>query len=517
MPSPELSQTSTLVLPSETEQTTRKGAVARWRDRLLWGLRAKTVVTFLIPALLTVGLFGWYVRFRFKEGLDSELGQRLINVGKSARPLLSPQVIGTFGPGDQTLRSYRNMQRKLRQLLKETGARRIYIFDEHRKSLLDTQKVDVGTKYVSLSFEDSELKAAFQGKSQAGVLFQDKKGRQYKTGFTPLFEGQDVIAVIAVEGSARYFKRIQIMQRELLVFGVLSLALVVFAGLLFAGWLVSPVKKLVGAARNIGEGNLTEEVPTLGRDEIGFLAETMEEMRQNILARDRHLQMMLSGIAHEVRNPLGGMELFSGILKEELADDPDKLSHINRIQRELRYLGDVVNSFLDYARPTTIHIAPHDWHEFLIEITMLMSSNAAEKGVELKMIKLKGETEVFFDRGRMHQVVINLVQNAIQASPTDSTIQLESRWEEGGLLFTLLDEGPGIPEEKLEQVFEPFFTTKEKGTGLGLPLAKKFVESQDGRIAIVCPPEGGTLVSIWLPQRGAESRSGVPEEKSSDW
>lgn len=198
-----LKQTSTIVLPSEAENLSKPGALARWSDRLLWGLRAKTIATFLVPALLTVGLFAWFARFRLKEALDSELGQRLISVAHSAQPLLSPQVLDTYGPGDEKIRSYLNMQRKLLQLQHATGVRRIYVFDAERKSLLDTAPTPVGTRYVSLSFEASELKATFAGQSRAGVLFQDQHGKHYKTGFAPVHLGKDVIAVIAVEGRDR--------------------------------------------------------------------------------------------------------------------------------------------------------------------------------------------------------------------------------------------------------------------------------------------------------------------------
>ncbi len=497
----ELHQTAAILLPPEGGgRGERYVAATHWWSRLLWGLRAKNIATFLIPALLTVGLFAWFARFRLRESLDVELGLRLISVARAAVPLLPSDQIDSFAPGDEKIRSYRNLQRKLRRLKKATGVRRIYVFDRDRKSLLDTKATPVGQKYVSLSFEASELKAVFSGRPKAGVLFQDKQGRQYKTGFTPLLEGKDVLAVVAVEGSALYFQQIRDLQRELFFVGLLSILLVVLTGFLFTGWLVAPVKKLVSAANRMGEGNLTESVPTLGQDEIGSLAETMEEMRLNILARDRQMQMMLSGIAHEVRNPLGGMELFSGILKEELAGDPEKLSYVDRIQRELRYLGEVVNSFLNFARPSTIHITKQDWHEFLIEIQMLLSPAMQEKDVSIELLGLPLEREISFDRSKIHQAVLNLVQNAIQASPKGGMVRLESSLEESGLLFTIQDKGTGIPEEKLEQVFEPFFTTKEKGTGLGLPLAKKFVEVHAGRIAVACPLEGGTVVSLWLPQ-----------------
>jgi signal transduction histidine kinase len=470
----------------------------RWL-RPFWGLRTKTIATFLVPALLTVGLFAWFARFRLREGLDAELGHRLISIARSATTLLPPDLLHTLQPGDRTSRTYRNLKRRLQGLQQATGVRRIYVFDRERRSLLDTDpQIPIGTRYVNLSFDEHELRAVFAGKPRASLLFQDEQGKQYKTGFAPLSDDNEVIAVIAVDGSAHYFQNLRNMQRELFVYGLLSIALVVFTGIVFAGWLLSPVRKLVYAARKMGTGELTEEIPSLRRDEIGFLAKTMEEMRQNILARDRQMQMMLSGIAHEVRNPLGGMELFSGILREELAGDEVKISHIDRIQRELRYLADVVNSFLDYARPITIQKELHNWQGFIFEIAMLLSANAEPKAISLNIVGEDIPHGISFDRARMQQVILNVVQNAIQASPPNSAISLQSELQTDCLLFSVRDCGSGIPEEQRQRVFEPFYT-REKGTGLGLPLAKKFVEAHSGMLSIECPPEGGTIVKICLP------------------
>jgi signal transduction histidine kinase len=420
-------------------------------------------------------------------------------VALSAVPLLPFDLLNPIYPDYHNTRTYRNLRRKMLRLQKATGVRRIYVFDRKRKSLMDTRKVNVGTLYVSLSFEALELDEVFRGKTRASVLFRDQKGVQYKTGFAPIYDGKRVVAAVAVEGSAAYFSTLRNTQQELALYGFLSLLLVIGAGVMFARWLAQPVRQLVQVAQNIGEGHLTEEVPKLGRDEIGFLAETMEEMRQNILTRDSQMQMMLSGIAHEVRNPLGGMELFSGILIEELEDDPEKRSHVERIQRETRYLSNVVNSFLDFARPTPLDIQAHDWSDFSFELSMLLMSDLEPKKIEMK-IDNKGELpKIPFDKSRIQQTLLNLLQNAIHASPEGGIVTLRASIEGDLIRVDVCDQGEGIPQEKLESIFEPFFTTKEKGTGLGLPLAKKFVELHKGTMSMTSELGVGTTVSLTLP------------------
>ncbi len=468
-----------------------------------WGLRAKVSLAFLLPGLFVLLGVVLFAGMRLRDGLERELGQRLISVAQAAVPLLPTEILSFFQAGDSSSRSYRSLRRKLLRLQRATGARRIYVFNRKKRSLLDTRIVPIGKEYFQLSFDALELEQVFGGKPKASILFRDRFGVDYKTGFAPVFETKGgkktVIAVVAVEGSASFFSILKDVMRSLFVIAFLTLLLVIAAMFLFSRWVVAPVSKLVTSAQDIGAGELTKPVPSLSRDEIGFLAETMEEMRKNILARDHQMQMMLSGIAHEVRNPLGGMELFSGILIEELAGDEEKLSHARRIQRELRYLANVVSSFLDFARPTVLDIQPHDLEDFYFELRMLLASDLDKKDISLKVEGDLPKT-LHFDRSRLQQALLNLIQNAIQASGQDTTISIKTSPQGEGHLIELVDQGPGIPADKLERIYEPFFTTKEKGTGLGVPLAKKFIESHGGTFSIRSEEGEGTTVLIWLPE-----------------
>ncbi len=161
-----------------------------------------------------------------------------------------------------------------------------------------------------------------------------------------------------VEASADYLTSLARFRRWLAGAGALGLGIIVLLTALMARRLTGPLGRLAGAAERIGRGDLEAAVPVETRDEVGQLAARLDEMRAALRARDERLQMMLAGIAHEVRNPLGGLELYAGLLREGLAGQPDRLAEVARVEREIGYLKNVVSDFLEYARRPRPELAP---------------------------------------------------------------------------------------------------------------------------------------------------------------
>ena len=120
-------------------------------------------------------------------------------------------------------------------------------------------------------------------------------------------------------------------------------------GFLFARTITKPIHRLVGAADEIGKGNFGKGIRIDTRDELGYLGSAMENMRKGIVERDNQLKMMLAGVAHEIRNPLGGIEIFAGLLAEEL--EGNSKEHTQKIIKEVRNLDGIITQFLEYARP----------------------------------------------------------------------------------------------------------------------------------------------------------------------
>jgi signal transduction histidine kinase len=252
---------------------------------------------------------------------------------------------------------------------------------------------------------------------------------------------------------------------------------------------------LAQSARAIGSGDLERVIDVETSDEIGVLADTLNEMRKSIQERDRQLQMMLSGIAHEVRNPLGGMALFVGLLSEELSGNQTAAKHLARIGTELDYLSRVVSDFLDFARERPVEEEELDPRQEFEQIHNLAAGDLERAGVALELEVASDVKEVKWDRERMRRSLLNLVGNAIQASKSGGKVRISLHRHDGAIVVSVWDQGDGIPDDKQERVFEPFYTTRQQGTGLGLALVKKVVEAHGGTIAFETESGQGTAAS----------------------
>jgi signal transduction histidine kinase len=257
-----------------------------------------------------------------------------------------------------------------------------------------------------------------------------------------------------------------------------------------------PLHALAGAARRMGAGDLDAAVPVAGaRGEVETLRRTLEEMRQALRARDREREVMLAGIAHEVRNPLGAMALYAGALATDVAGRPEA-AHVDRIQRELTGLSRLVEDFLDYARHRAPALEPVEGGALAEEVRQLCQPLAAERGVGLEAA---GAGAFQADRHQLRRAALNLVRNALEASPPGGAVELSVEVAGGEARLAVLDRGPGLPAEVRARLFEPFCTTRPGGTGLGLALARKVALAHGGALAVGDREGGGTAARLTLP------------------
>lgn len=470
-------------------------------------LRSKLIGVFLLPTFVSMVLYGFLAYFATRHGLEDELGKRLVAVGQT----LSAQWSEGFD-ADQIARLDPSKQRVISRLQAEltatqtrTDVRRIFVFDANSRSLVDSEaSVAFGARLYELEAHRSEVQRVFErGAASTSVLFAGQDGVLYKTGFVPITSEGEVVAAVGVEASASYFDLLTNFASALTILAILALLLIVVVATVFSRRLVAPINNLVEAAHRLGRGELHEPVAASGGgDEIAFLSRAFEEMRTDIVDRDATMQLMLSGIAHEVRNPLGGMELFCGLLREDLIDAPpsssqaDMLDKVGKIQRELTYLNQVVNDFLDFARDAPLECERFSATTFVAEVHELLGGEVLEQGAILE-VDAEDDVELTADRQKLRRALINIVRNAAQAGAP--TIRIRAYADGAQRVLDVVDDGPGIPADKLEEVFAPFVTTKEKGSGLGLALTRRIVEQHHGEISLTSEVGRGTTVRFTLP------------------
>ncbi|MFL5319472.1 MAG: ATP-binding protein [Myxococcaceae bacterium] len=488
-------------------------------------LRGRLLVAFLVPALLFFTLAGVGGYLLARRIVEDELGKSLARIAAGTASQLNGDLVLTIEPGDDKneTRVFKKTEKTLSELQTSQKLRRIFVVDVERKVRADIGGgLPVGAEMPDLARDKLELDRVLKGESAASqVLFIGSDGQTYKTGYAPLFsvtETGKVVGAVGVEGTAEFFGPLAQLSRAFLVLTVIGLLALGGIALVTASGLARPLQRLMSAALRIGSGDLSTQVAPERTVEIGTLARELEAMRQALESRDRQLKMMIAGVAHEVKNPIGGMELFSGLLKDELQSTTpsmkDAQSHVQRIQGELDYLKRIVDDFLSFAREQKVALGPLRAMQLLEQARDHMQGDADKKSVKLVLVADDGSIEA--DENLLTAALVNLVKNAIQASPQGGTVSLRGAAENGEYVVQVADQGPGIPQEAQAKIFEPFFTTREKGTGLGLPLARKIVQAHRGTLTLQSVP-GDTRFAIRLPLRGtapdAPCRESVDEAR----
>lgn len=447
------------------------------RGRMSWAFLAPAVVSF--AALITLAYFA------ARATLEDEVGERLAGTAAAAAALLPSGLVARFRPGNE--RTHANLAARLRRVVEATGVRRAFLVTLDGRSLVDTapDAPPPGEPDRDLAQDRFELEQVARGERAASVLYEARDGRRYKRGFAPLFHDGAVVAVVGVEGSAAGYAGLDALRSYMLALGGLALAGLAGVVVVFSRALTAPLKRLAAAARRIGAGELDRPVrPARGAEEIVVLARTMEEMRDALLRRERELQMMLGGIAHEVRNPLGGMELFVGLLREDLSDRPDELALLGRVEAELGNLKRLVEEFLAYARRQPPERQPLDLAALVDEVATLVD-------VDLRL-EPGPDAPLAADRDQLRRLLLNLVRNARQAGATTVRVR------RAGTALVVEDDGPGVPSDQADRIFDAFYTTREKGTGLGLALCRRIAEDHGGRLVLENPGARGARFRVEL-------------------
>ncbi|MDP8255198.1 MAG: HAMP domain-containing sensor histidine kinase [Candidatus Alcyoniella australis] len=465
-------------------------------------IRSKLIVIYLVPTLAIIAGFGTVFYFMVRFSLEQEMGRRLVAIASSAALHLPLDRVHLLAPGEEESLNYEKLRERLIKVRDANEATRISLFNPDGASLLDTRAgIHIGQLLPELEADRLEIERVLTGQPTASTLFAGPSGALYMSGYAPLL-GEDglVAAMVRVDASVVFFDQLKALRRNLVFVEALAGLAIVVISLLFASRIERPIAELVDEARRIGEGELEREIEPHGEDEIGFLARSMEEMRANIVARDEHLLMLQRGIAHEVRNPLGGIGLFIDLLSEELGADQDEArGYVAKIRKELRSLDRVVNDFLDFTRSIVPEPRRVNLGEFLDEVVPLISGQALERDITVEREDGHLQDCYMLDQDLLRRVLLNLLTNSAQACGPGGLVRIVTNEGEGELRISVLDNGSGIKPENIEKIFEPFFTTKERGSGLGLSYSLKIVQALGGELKIQRAPDHGTLATVILP------------------
>ncbi|MFH1845647.1 MAG: HAMP domain-containing sensor histidine kinase [bacterium] len=461
-------------------------------------IQHRIILLFVLFATVVLLLSGWTLQWSLRQSLEAELGHKLTAVASAVAVQYGEEEVAYLQRGLGP-RATERMRETLLRMKTEAELKRIYLFDLDGRSLLDTDVVPAGEPYHQLRFYQQEMDAIGAGSAASTILFQDREDQPAMTGFAPLLAGGDAVGGVGVEGGVTFLDAIGELRTRLYVIGLFGVLAAILLGWLLARTITRPVHALVNASRKIASGDYRAPIVTRTSDEIGALATTMEEMREGVLARERELKAMLAGVAHEIRNPLGGIELFVGLLGDDVAGNAEAEQRVARIGREVGQLKNLVESFLEYARPKTPTVESCGLGNIIGECISLVEDQLMAHGIKVIVDLPSPAPVVLADPQHLKQILLNLLRNAIQAQPEGGDITFTSSRSGTTCTVTVTDAGDGIPPEAQERIFEPFFTTRQSGTGLGLAMVKSLVETNGGSIRLVRTGKDGTVFDVTLP------------------
>ncbi len=476
--------------------------------RLHLQAKATLMIALLVVTVLTGSSYLFY--FTARRALDAEMGERLVAIAKTSATQLNGEYLRVLQPGSENTRLYQSLQKKLQSMRDASEAREIYIFDLDGKSLVNPHDdVPIGSPYRALDADRMHIEQAKQGEATFSIAFHGEDDAFYKSAYAPIRdEGGNVVAILAVDASVLFLETLENMRWNMLLIGIVSTVFAIVLSLLFARSIVIPVQKLSRAAQQIKAGEFGTQVETRRKDEVGALAETFNEMSIAIKERDHklsrlaeELRQMSAGLAHEVRNPLNGMRIFLGLLKRRLTGDSKAEEMIEQVDGEIQSLNRIVTEFLDFARPTPLQCEAINLSSVVDSVIAWLQNDLNENAVQVRIADLKTLPTIEADAEQLKWVFTNLVKNAIQAIPQGGTLTISGKVNpsENTVHLQFSDTGIGMSPNVVERVFDPFFTTKDTGTGLGLAVAKRFLENHSATIECRSEEGEGTTFAISLP------------------
>lgn len=219
---------------------------------------------------------------------------------------------------------------------------------------------------------------------------------------------------------------------------------------------------------------------------------------------------LAAGVAHELNNPLGNILLYSKLVLEEIPADDPHYKNLRKIVDNVARSKKIVSDLLDYTRSTDTVMQANDVNRIVRDAASILANEIRINNVECAFSLEPVLPPVVCDRSQIQQVLVNVMQNAIQAFAAGGRLEVStSLGEPGWVLLAVRDDGPGIPGPLLSKVFEPFYTTKDKGTGLGLSICYGIVQRHGGNIWIDSSGARGTSVFVRLPAVQVEAAAPV--------
>lgn len=467
---------------------------------MIRSLRTKLALSHILPLFLLLPLLSLYLLYSLENFYTESLLQQLVSQAYLLRMEVEndPRLIAT-PTAAQTL---------LGTIAKFTSSR-VILLDQDATILASSRKEDAGR--VGTHFEPPAVSQALSGGITQGI------GPGFRTevayAVLPLRYDNQTLGALRLSYEVDDV-RAQFDQLRWLVLGGFALTAFLSLGLSLglSATITRPLRLLTGTARSIAKGNYRARVPVQGKDEVGTLAETFNEMvarlEQAELARDRQL----AAIAHELARPLTGMRAGLEALQEDMDIEPaTRESLLEGVGDEMDRLERLISTLQGLhkraLRPIELVYSEVNPDQLIRACLGNMQSAADRLGIKLDLDIPAGLPSIRADQDRLIQLMTNLLDNALKFTPRGGLILVQTGAEADAIWIRVADTGVGIMPEELPNIFQQFYRGDEsrppekRGMGLGLAICREIVNAHGGRIWVESEPGKGATFAFTLPRR----------------
>ncbi len=458
--------------------------------RRRWLLNTMLVVCLL--GLVCVALVTFYVGTNYYSNMESDLRYR----AKTASDFFEEYSTQSYESYYQDCITYART------------------FDE--KAVLELQFVNVNGELVASSYgiwpggapSTPEIQQSFHSGEICTYIGEDEvTGERIMAVSTPVFYGGRAFGVL------RFVTATRIMDLQIAITALVSviallfiLAILFLSGNYYIHSILVPLSEIVEKAKKISGGSYGIQISKRYNDEIGELADTINEMSLRLNENEKVQTEFISSLSHELRTPLTAINGWSETILGGDNLDADTRRGVRIIQRESDRLTGMVMDLLDFTRiqdgRMTLNMETVDLRAEFEDTVFMYGSRLSKDGIELIYLENDQDIpEVSCDPKRMRQVFLNILDNAAKHGGEGKRIEAEIGYEDGYVCVKIRDFGPGIPEDELSLVKKKFYkgSSKARGSGIGLAVCDEIVQMHGGLLTLENAPEGGTIVLVYLP------------------
>ena len=321
--------------------------------------------------------------------------------------------------------------------------------------------------------------------------------------------------LLSIEDALQTYEHLEMIISDLREGLVLNYILIVVVMVILAGLIglrigvgiTGPLSSLIRGTRELARDNLNYRIPPGPSDEIGILIDSFNRMASDLEDNRRKRveaekiaawREIARRLAHEIKNPLTPIQLTVQQMNDKYPGHDKTYRKLltdctEIVIEEVERLRTLVQEFAEFARMPKLSLTTQDLNAVITDTVKLYSERRVELDLYTPLPELKLDLE------GVRRVLINLVENALDAAGEDSTIIIQTREEGGKVCLSIMDEGPGIDRADRERIFEPYISTKQEGTGLGLAMVRTIIEEHGGTITVSDSPTGGARFDIELP------------------